>query len=410
MKVSERIIRPGTITSIRQLTGGRIGYVYLLVNDKHEHLVVKWQPDAASITLAATYILQGQHIHSPSARKANPIDIVALRGAAIVLSKTNNDTQVLDFINNCDTSPTANHKTCRTVLLMTYVAGPSMSKAKTDNYQDFLAVIHNAEFQKDLGNILAIDEFLGNPDCFKAYGSLAGVKSFEPGTKAFCNNGNVIIKSSRSVAVIDNAMTDVSMKDFSWLMTRVAPYGVYEQNIASMAAAHLSYAQTEACFIYRELIKQPPNNATPDEESSSTGQTHASCALLPQWENERQFVRNVSCSAVETMRRLLEPNQHWVRTLVQQNILRKDVDKDNEIIAAFRYRKAVLRALRDGKTPESAYAEADSEFVARVKSAWANAKRSRQMRSPILGQRPSIPERTPAQPLKRDKGKEKVDD
>ena len=58
MDLNETPIKPGELTELTELEGGRRGRVFLLKNSIGQQLVIKFQKESTSSPVAATHILQ----------------------------------------------------------------------------------------------------------------------------------------------------------------------------------------------------------------------------------------------------------------------------------------------------------------------------------------------------------------
>jgi hypothetical protein len=81
VKISEKPIQPGTLTKVKELTGGHKGMVFLLENKAGDKLVVKFQHEPTFEAIGGTAVMKKGRCETPGVREATAAEFNTLASA-----------------------------------------------------------------------------------------------------------------------------------------------------------------------------------------------------------------------------------------------------------------------------------------------------------------------------------------
>jgi len=321
MDLNETPIKPGELTELTELEGGRRGRVFLLKNSIGQQLVIKFQKESTSSPVAATHILQKARAMTAKAEKAEPADLDAISNGIKESAK-------LKFLEREWNGARAD-RSMPHALLMDFVEGQTIKSMLSQEWREVLEVITDETFQVQLGRILAADVFAGNND--RMFGAYRSMTAQQP--TGWYNEGNLFIakdktgKSPKPVA-IDNAFEPMQVMEIWDKFPWGAKMGF--MSFGSLAPANEKLAWQEAGLLFEAFLEAA-------KESNS--------GLQPEITNlestKTTFQRNVSFGAKQAISELLARGQGWKEQISLQGI-------DYKVMGAFRIRKRVLRQVSQG--------------------------------------------------------------
>jgi hypothetical protein len=317
MNLQEDVIVPGTLEKIVALTGGQKGKPFILENTAGEKVVVKFQKENPADALAGSHILAKAEVRTPKIRLLKPDELPVL-SAAVETLRDRFGTVVYAYAEA--------QRQFQHALVMDFVEGASTLKdLRKGTLIEFLTVICDAEFQRELGKIIAADAFAGNFD--RMYALRAGNN-----VVGWYHEQNTLISNGKPVA-IDNGFNP-------YVFDKIAPWGQYVGNAGfqtmSLASAEKGLAKIEAGALFDKFMESALSDH-PDEHS------HIDVAKG----RKQAFIEQVSHTATETMKQLLKRGQHWKGQFTNQGI-------EEKVLGKFSRRKKILRMLAAGIAPDIA--------------------------------------------------------